>query len=260
MGEECKLYVRNLPWSVEEQNLREIFSKHGEPSYVRLCTERDTGRSRGFGFVSYADKASAEAAMKALDGFEVDGRNIAVREAEGRPAGNDRGGNDRGDRGGYGDRGEKVCFSFQRGQCKFGDTCKFSHGGASSGGRPQQQRSFGGEKKACFAFQRDGSCKFGDTCRFAHDGAESNESKKEENPKRVSFDSDDEDEVKPKKANNEPASEPVADKDEESSDSESEDEKEAPAKKRDAAESSDSDSSSDEEAEEKPKKKKSKKN
>ncbi|GBG28947.1 RNA-binding protein, putative [Hondaea fermentalgiana] len=261
---ETKLYVRNLPWSATEDSLRETFGAHGEPTFVRLCTDRDTGRSRGFGFVSFADEATANKAMGALNGVDMDGRNIAVALAEGRPAGGNQGG--RNERQGGGDR---VCFSFQKsGSCKFGDSCRFSHGAGAPAGGNSFNNGGGFAKKPCFAFQNNGSCKFGDTCRFAHGDdaapASNDAAPEKKNPKRVEFnDSDDEEETKAEKAQEEPASEPAAadedssDSDSDDSDDEKEEVKKASSKKRDAAESSDDDSSSDSDSdeEEKPKKK-----
>ncbi len=73
-----KLFVGNLPWSVDDASMEEIFSAHGEVTSARVITDRDTGRSRGFGFVEYTDDATAAAAMEATNGQMVDGREITV--------------------------------------------------------------------------------------------------------------------------------------------------------------------------------------
>ncbi len=75
-----KIFVGNLPWSVGDDALAEIFGQHGEVLSARVITDRETGRSRGFGFVEM-DGAAAEEAMRALDGAEVDGRALRVNEA-----------------------------------------------------------------------------------------------------------------------------------------------------------------------------------
>ena len=73
-----KLFIGSLPWSVDDAQLQEIFSAHGAVTSARVITDRDTGRSRGLGFVEFADEASAQAAMEATDGTMIDGRAIAV--------------------------------------------------------------------------------------------------------------------------------------------------------------------------------------
>lgn len=73
-----KLFVGSLPWGVDDAQLSELFSAHGSVVSARVITDRDTGRSRGFGFVEYADEAGATAAMEALDGTMIEGRTISV--------------------------------------------------------------------------------------------------------------------------------------------------------------------------------------
>ena len=76
------LYVGNLPYQTTEDDLRNAFSAHGEVQRVSLIIDRDTGRSKGFGFVEMGDRAAGEAAISALDGTDFDGRNIKVNEAK----------------------------------------------------------------------------------------------------------------------------------------------------------------------------------
>ena len=76
-----KLFVGNLSWNTSEQELREIFEVHGELEEVRLITDRETGRSRGFGFVTCSNQDDAESAMAAMHGAEVDGRALNVNQA-----------------------------------------------------------------------------------------------------------------------------------------------------------------------------------
>ena len=76
-----KIYVGNLPWSADDEGMRQLFSRHGEVISARVITDRDTGRSRGFGFVEMA-AADADAAIKALNGTNLDGRPLKVNQAE----------------------------------------------------------------------------------------------------------------------------------------------------------------------------------
>ena len=75
-----KMYVGNLPFSATEAEVRELFQAHGTVDSVNLITDRDTGRPRGFGFVEMNE--GAEAAMSALNGIEMGGRNLTVSEAK----------------------------------------------------------------------------------------------------------------------------------------------------------------------------------
>ena len=76
-----KLYVGNLPFTASEDEIRELFSRHGTVNEVKLISDRDTGRPRGFGFVEM-DDAGADAAVAALNGAEVGGRTLRVDEAQ----------------------------------------------------------------------------------------------------------------------------------------------------------------------------------
>jgi RNA recognition motif-containing protein len=89
------LYVGNLPWSTTEQELRSMFEQHGSVASVNLITDRETGRSRGFGFVEM-EADDADKAIRALDGSEMGGRTLRVNEAQDR-----RSGGGRGSEGGY---------------------------------------------------------------------------------------------------------------------------------------------------------------
>ncbi len=96
------LYVGNLPWTVTNDDLSNAISQHAEVVSARVATDRETGRSRGFGFVEVpSDKA--ETVIEALNGAEWGGRALTVNEAkprEDRPAGGNRGGFGGGNRGG----------------------------------------------------------------------------------------------------------------------------------------------------------------
>ena len=78
---QSKLYVGNLSFSTTEDSLRATFSPFGEVARVTIVTDRDTGRSRGFGFVEMATDAAAQSAIEGLDGSTVDGRAIQVNVA-----------------------------------------------------------------------------------------------------------------------------------------------------------------------------------
>jgi RNA recognition motif-containing protein len=105
---QVKLFVGNLPWSVGDNELAEIFANHGEVDSARVISDRDTGRSRGFGFVEMQTN-DIEALIKATDGHEVDGRNLRVNQAEDKPSGGrGPGGSNGGSRGGFGGRRERY--------------------------------------------------------------------------------------------------------------------------------------------------------
>ncbi len=74
------LYVGNLPWSATEAQLKELFSQYGEVNSLNIIQDRETGRSRGFGFVEMDQ--GADEAVKNLNGYELDGRNIKVNIAK----------------------------------------------------------------------------------------------------------------------------------------------------------------------------------
>jgi len=76
-----KLYVGNLPYTASNGTLQELFSADGEVVSATVITDRDTGRSKGFGFVEMATEEQAQQAMQNLNGMQVDGRTIKVAEA-----------------------------------------------------------------------------------------------------------------------------------------------------------------------------------
>ena len=98
-----KIYVGNLPWSTTSASLEELFSSHGTVQSAEVVSDRETGRSRGFGFVEMATEEGCTAAIAALNGVEVDGRPITVNEARERAP--REGGGGRGGGGGYGGGG-----------------------------------------------------------------------------------------------------------------------------------------------------------
>ncbi len=77
-----KLYVGGLPYSVTEEQLEQLFSEHGNVESAKVITDRDTGRSRGFGFVEMESQEKAQKAISSLNGTELDGRTLTVNEAK----------------------------------------------------------------------------------------------------------------------------------------------------------------------------------
>ncbi|MBC7947608.1 MAG: RNA-binding protein [Chitinophagaceae bacterium] len=86
------IYVGNLSWNLKDQDLSNLFASYGEVTSAKIVTDKFTQRSKGFGFVEMADDTSAQAAITALNGSEVDGRNIVVNESRPKPEGGGSGG------------------------------------------------------------------------------------------------------------------------------------------------------------------------
>ena len=97
-----KLYVGNLAYSVRDEDLQQMFAEHGNVSSASVAMERDSGRSRGFGFVEMANDAEALAAIEALNGQSQGGRALVVNEARPREERSGGGGGYGGGGGGYG--------------------------------------------------------------------------------------------------------------------------------------------------------------
>jgi len=87
-----KLYVGNLPYSASQQSLEEAFSQCGTVDSANVITDRDTGQSRGFGFVEMSTDGEAQKAIQELNGFNMDGREIRVNEAKPKAPRDNRGG------------------------------------------------------------------------------------------------------------------------------------------------------------------------
>ena len=92
-----RLYVGNLSWSADESSINAAFASYGDVREVKVITDRDTGRSRGFAFVTMGDQEQAQEAIKGLNGAMLDGRELRVNIAEERPGG----GRQRRDRGNH---------------------------------------------------------------------------------------------------------------------------------------------------------------
>jgi cold-inducible RNA-binding protein len=103
-----ELYVGNLPWAVKDDELTSMFAAHGNVVRAKVITDRDTGRSRGFGFVTMGSAEEGNAAIDALNGSDISGRPLTVRVSEERPRGpRPEGRGPRRDFGGGGDRGDR---------------------------------------------------------------------------------------------------------------------------------------------------------
>jgi cold-inducible RNA-binding protein len=99
-----KLYVGNLAYGVSNSDLQQLFESHGTVQSAQVIMDRDTGRSKGFGFVEMGSDQEAQTAIQALNGKEVDGRALTVNEARPKTESGGRGGSG-GGRGGYGGGG-----------------------------------------------------------------------------------------------------------------------------------------------------------
>jgi RNA recognition motif-containing protein len=122
-----KLYVGNLSYDVDSSALEALFTPHGTVESAQVITDRDTGRSKGFGFVEMASDGEAQAAIAALNGQDHGGRALTVNEAK--PKENRSGGGGGGGRGGYGGGGGGGGGRGGSGGSRGG------YGGGSGGGR-----------------------------------------------------------------------------------------------------------------------------
>lgn len=126
-----KLYVGNLSYNTTSSDLEQLFSQHGTVQSAEVIQDRDTGRSKGFGFVEMGSDAEAQAAITALNGQQNDGRTLTVNEAKPRE--------DRGPRGGGG--GGRGGYSGGGGG---GGRGGYGGGGGGGGGRGGRGGGFGG--------------------------------------------------------------------------------------------------------------------
>ena len=120
-----KIYVGNLAYQTTSEDLQSLFSQSGQVDSASVVQDRDTGRSRGFGFVEMANREEAEAAIESLNGADFHGRSLTVNEARPRE---ERGGGGGGSRGGYGGGGGS------RGGYGGGGGSRGGYGGGSGGG------------------------------------------------------------------------------------------------------------------------------
>jgi RNA recognition motif-containing protein len=127
-----KLYVGNLPWSTNSASLESMFAQHGAVRSAEVISDRETGRSRGFGFVEMETEEGSQAAIQALNGAEMEGRALTVNEARERtPRPGGGGGGGGGGRGGYGGGGGGGRGGYGGG----GGGGRGGYGGGRGGGR-----------------------------------------------------------------------------------------------------------------------------
>lgn len=130
-----RLYVGNLSYDVDSSELQQLFSQHGTVNSAEVIADRDTGRSKGFGFVEMADDGEAEAAIAALHGTQHGGRSLTVNEARPREQRSGFGGGGGGGRGGYGGGG-RGGYGGGGGGGRGGDRGgRGGYGGGGGGGR-----------------------------------------------------------------------------------------------------------------------------
>ena len=118
------IYVGNLSWNLKDQDLSNLFASHGEVTSAKIVLDKFTNRSKGFGFVEMVNDEQAQAAIAALNGTEVDGRNIVVNESRPKPEG---------ERGGGGGGFKKRSFGGGGGGYKGGGGGGFKKGGNGGG-------------------------------------------------------------------------------------------------------------------------------
>ena len=119
------IYVGNLSWNLKDQDLLNLFSAHGEVTTAKIINDKFTGRSKGFGFVEMPNDDQAQAAIAALNGTAVDGRNVVVNESRDKPEGSAGGGGFKkrsfGGGGGGGYRGNRGGGDYNRDSFNNGD-------------------------------------------------------------------------------------------------------------------------------------------
>jgi RNA recognition motif-containing protein len=141
-----KIYVGNLPWRATDAQLSELFAAHGEVTEARIITDRETGRSRGFGFVTMESNEGAQSAIRALNGHSIEGRALVVNEAREQQGGGGGGGGFRrsggggsGGGGGYGGGGGSGGGGYGGGGGGYGGGGGNGPGGGGGG--------FGGQRR-----------------------------------------------------------------------------------------------------------------
>ena len=127
---EFRCFVGGLAWATSDRSLEEAFSQYGEIIDSKIINDRETGRSRGFGFVTFKDEQSLRDAIEGMNGQSLDGRNITVNEAQSRSGGG--GGGRREGGGGYGGGG--YGGSRDRGYGGDDGGSRYSRGGGGSEG------------------------------------------------------------------------------------------------------------------------------
>jgi hypothetical protein len=130
-----KLYVGNLPYSVRDEDLQQSFGAFGSITSAKVMMERDTGRSKGFGFVEMGNDAEAQAAIAGMNGQSLGGRSITVNEARPMEARPPRTGGFGGGGGGYGGGGDRSGGGGYGGGGGGGRSGGGGYGGGGGGGR-----------------------------------------------------------------------------------------------------------------------------
>jgi RNA recognition motif-containing protein len=138
-----KLYVGNMSYDMDSSSLQELFSAHGTVTSAEIISDRETGRSKGFGFVEMGSDAEAEAAIAALNGQEHGGRALTVNEAKPKES---RGGGGGGGRGGYGGGGGGGGGGYAGGSRSGGRGGSGGGGGYGGGGGGGRGGSGGGNR------------------------------------------------------------------------------------------------------------------
>src|SRR5580698_6039983 len=109
------IFIGNLPYKIQESELRELFEDYGEVTSLKIITDRQTGQSKGFGFAEMPDRESALKALEDLNAAEIYGRNIVVKEAEEKPEGARKPGGFRSGGGGGGYKGNNSGGGYNKG-------------------------------------------------------------------------------------------------------------------------------------------------
>ncbi|MGI8580964.1 MAG: RNA recognition motif domain-containing protein [Chitinophagaceae bacterium] len=128
------IYVGNLSWQMTDDDLSNLFTEHGTVTSAKILKEKNTGSSKGFGFVEMEDDEAAKAAIAALNESEVQGRKLIVNESQPRPEGGGGGGYKKSGGGGYGGGGRSSGGGYGGGGRSSGGGYGGGGGGRSSGG------------------------------------------------------------------------------------------------------------------------------
>lgn len=128
------IYVGNLPFSAVESDVEQLFSQHGKVDRVSIVIDRETGRSRGFAFVEMGNDQEGDAAIAALNGFDMGGRRLVVNEAQPREKRGGFGGGGGGGRGGFGGGGGRGGYGGGGGRGGYGGGDRGDRGDRGGGG------------------------------------------------------------------------------------------------------------------------------
>ncbi|EMD66922.1 hypothetical protein COCSADRAFT_168179 [Bipolaris sorokiniana ND90Pr] len=152
----AKLFIGGLAWHTDDQTLRSKFEEFGPVEEAVVVKDRDTGRSRGFGFVRYAQETEADAAMQAMNNEEFDGRRIRVDKASDRPGGGGGGAPRGGGYGGGGGGGYRGGYGGGQGYSGGGGGGGGNWGPSQGGGGYQSRGGYGGGGQGGYGGQEGG--------------------------------------------------------------------------------------------------------